>query len=412
MAAIAAAPATSSAHRAVAPAPATSSLRAMVIAVLALLAVLLSSQPAAAASWTGSTRVAATDAYRTTILRTGASSAAVLWQRGASVYLRRTTDGGATWLTRQTLASGIGPGFAAAGSGASLDVAYTKRTTCSTTGEVVWRLYYRRSLDGGATWTTPKALIGACSSAADQDVARHANGQVTVAWTGYSSGRILVRTSTDGGATFRPAVAAARSTDMEPGASPFYRGNVSVAIGSKGSTYVAYTSAPDELSVRRSRDRGATWSGPTRLTRVAAGPDVELLAVGGRAVVAYTRSLDGVMQAVYRRTLDRGSTWSTVRQAIPLAAGEFSVAPRLAYRGGVLALVVKAGAPGSSPVRYRESTDFGATWSAATTASETLVEDSDAETGGVALLDGGVLAAWTENRGTDNEGIWVRIGSR
>ena len=133
---------------------ATSPLRAAVIAVLAMLAVLVSSQPAGAATWTGSVQVAGTDAFATTILRSGTTSAAVLWQRGSYVYLRRTTDGGATWLTRQTLAGGIGPGFSASGSGAALDIAYTKRVICSTTGDVVWRLYYRRSLNGGAPWSS------------------------------------------------------------------------------------------------------------------------------------------------------------------------------------------------------------------------------------------------------------------
>jgi hypothetical protein len=234
---------------------------------------------------------------------------------------------------------------------------------------------------------------------------------VSVAWTGYSSGRILVRTSIDGGSTFRAAVQAARTSDWEPGHMPFYRGNPSIAIGSLGTTYLAYGGAVDRLSIRRSRDRGATWSSATTLTSSPTGPEIELVATDGRAIVAYMRTVDGQMQAVYRRTVDRGTTWSTTRQAVALGAGEFSLWPRLAYRSGVLALEVKAGSAGDSPVWYRTSTDFGLTWSARSRVSVVSVDDSDPEPGGIAFLDAGVLATYFENRGTGNEGMWVRRGT-
>ena len=394
-------------------APTTPAARRRAISILAagLLALLVAVQPVSAVTWDDESRISSADVFRPTTLRTGASSAVVIWQRGSYAYLKRTTDGGATWLSRVTLASGIGVGVSASASGSNVDVVYTKRATSSTTGDVIWRLYYRRSLDGGATWSTPKALIGSSSSASDQDVARHSNGQVTVAWTSYSSGRIYVRTSTDGGATFRSAVQAARSTDYEPGSKPFYRGNAAVAIGSKGTTYLAYTRSVNEFRIRRSLDRGATWSASTKLTGVATAPEIELLATGGSAIVAYMRSVDGQMQAVYRRTTDRGATWSSTKQTVALGTGQFSLWPRLAYRGGVLGLEVKAGSPGSSPVWYRESTDFGLTWTTKTQVSQVHVEESDPEPGGLAYLDGRFLATYFENRGTDNEGMWVRRGT-
>jgi hypothetical protein len=376
----------------------------------ALLALLVAVGPVAAVSWTGESQISATDTFRPTTLRTGPSRAAVIWQTASAVYLRRTTDGGATWLDRQTLVTGIGPAFAASGSGRKLDIVYTKRRV-SSTGTVTWRLYYKRSLDGGATWSTARALISSSASASDFDVARHSNGQVSVVWTAYTTGRIYIRTSTDGGSTFRTAVRVARSTDYEPGAQPYYRGNVSVGIGSKGTTYVAYTPSVDRISVRRSLNRGGTWSSPTSLTGAGA-PEIQIVADGAKAIVAYMRSSNGQMQAVYRRTADRGTTWSKTRQTVALGTGEFSLWPHLSYHAGVLALEVKAGTPGDSPVWYRQSTDFGRSWSAKEQVSQVNVEDSDPEPGGVALLDGRILATYFENRGTDNEGMWVRTGTR
>lgn len=375
-----------------------------------LLALLVAVQPVAALSWTGESRISATDTFRPTTLRTGPSSAVVTWQTASTVYLRRTTDGGASWLDRQTLVSGIGPSYAASGSGQNLDIVYTKRRV-SSTGTVTWRLYYKRSLDGGATWGPARAMISSGASASDFDVARHSNGQVSVVWTAYTTGRIYIRTSVDGGASFKAAVPVSRSTDYEPGAQPFYRGNVSVGIGSRGTTYVAYSPSVDRISVRRSLNRGGSWSAPTSLTDAGA-PEIQIIAVGAKAIVAYMRSPNGHLQAVYRRTTDRGTTWSTTRQAVALESGEFSAWPQLSYHAGVLALEVKAGTAGDSPVWYRESADFGRTWSAKEQVSQVNVEDSDPEPGGIALLDGPILATYFENRGTDNEGMWVRIGTR
>lgn len=401
---------------AAAAAPTTTARRAigrrlLPAVVAAGLALLIAVAPVLAVTWTSDVRISSAEVFRPTTLRTGPSSAVVIWQRGSTVYQRRTVDGGATWLARTTLATGVGPGVSVAGSATAVDIAYTKRVVCSSSGDIAWRLMYRRSTNGGATWRTARAMTSGCTGASDQAVARHANGQVSIAWTTYATGAIRVRTSKDGGATFGPAVTAARATDREPGSQPFYRGNVAIGIGSRGTTYLAYANARDELSIRRSRDAGRTWSGATRLAAHTSAEEVEILARGASAIVAYTRLANGRAEAVYRRTTDRGTTWSSARLAVRLATGEFSSRPRLAYQGGVLALEVKAGAPGASPVWYRESRDFGVTW---TTKSRVSVENGtgpDPEAGGVALLDGLVLATWSDNSGTDNQGLSVRTGT-
>src|SRR5512134_2685292 len=103
------------------PIPSTLTRRLWASLGAALLALLVAVQPVAAVSWTGESRISSTDTFRPTTLRTGASSAVVIWQQGSGAYLRRTTDGGATWQARQTLASGIGVGVAASAAGASVD---------------------------------------------------------------------------------------------------------------------------------------------------------------------------------------------------------------------------------------------------------------------------------------------------
>ena len=80
-------------------------------------------------------------------------------------------------------------------------------------GGYAYRLYYQRSLDGGATWQSPLAITSSSSRIADQDVAPHVSGQVRIAWTGLTTGNLYTRTSVDGGATFGPALPVGRTTN-------------------------------------------------------------------------------------------------------------------------------------------------------------------------------------------------------
>ena len=279
---------------------------------LALLLLTTVAGPASAVDWDGERKLSSTETAGHELLRTGPNSALAVWRRGGTVLARRTTDGGQTWLPVRTIVPNAGDADVA-GVGSRVDVAYVVRSTCPSTGDRALRIYYRRSLDGGVTWSAPVALTSACSRVYQPAVARSADGQVSVAWVGEFTGRIFVRTSRDGGTTFGPAVQAASTTVLEgdsiPGASRIYFADPSLAIGTSGTTYLAYTSARETLSIRRSTNRGATWSSPTRLSTSTIGLS-SLVASGARAVVGYDVQ---PFRSVYRTTSDRGATWSSQR---------------------------------------------------------------------------------------------------
>ncbi|MFL5673240.1 MAG: sialidase family protein [Chloroflexota bacterium] len=374
-------------------------------AVAGILLVLVTAQPAAAAvTWAGDVNVATTDTYKPQILRTGASRAIAIWQRGTTAYARRTSNGGVSWSARQTIATNLEFRISAASSGARVDLAYVKRSTNSS-GTVVRRVYYRRSSDGGATWGTQRALTSTSSQVADQAIAHRSNGQVSIAWTGLYSGNIYMRTSTDHGATFASAKYVGHTANSEVGRRVTYVGDLQLAIGT-GVTYLAYTSAHETLSVRRTLNRGSSWSGATKLN-TAAGPDYSLAASGSKAVIGYT-SHGGGMKARFRATTNSGSTWSASRLIVSVPTGSFSTQPTFIYRAGVLAVTVKAGTPGNSPVWLKTSTNFGSTLSARTRVSVQHFVDTDPEPAGLALLDGTILAGYNENRRSPDEGFWVR----
>lgn len=379
------------------------------------LAIALTASPTLAVDWGPDVKLSSTMTSDHELVPTGPNSAIAVWQRTSTLIARRTTDGGRTWLPSQTLATRVTLGIGIASVGQNLDLVYPVRVACPSTGEFVSRLFYRRSTNGGATWTAPRALTSACSQVVEPDVARSADGQVSIVWTGLMTGRILMLTSRNGGATFGPAVHLATTTIRDRdtaagGGSCCHVAKPAVAIGGNGTTYVAYNAAARTLSIRRSTNRGFTWSSATRLTGWAVTSRASLVASGARAIVGYTDRSSGSMAAVYRTTADRGSTWSSQRSVVSAAASEFSMEPEFAIDGDVLGVIVKFGTPGASPVWYRQSADWGSTWGSMVRISPQARSGLDPESAGLALLADHVLAGHAENGGT--EGLWIRQGTR
>jgi hypothetical protein len=381
-------------------------------ALVALALAAITASPALALTWDGETQLTGRVIYKPEILRTGATSAIAIWQGpSGGLYARRTSNVGANWLPAVSLATGTQLVPAAAGSGRYVDVAYVRRIVTST-GSATWPLYYRRSTNGGESWAGARVLTSSGASVADQDVARHANGQVTVVWAGLYTGNIYIRTSNDYGATFGRATYVGRTFNSESGGRTIYRADPAIAIGD-GVTYLAYTSARDTISVRRSLNRGATWSAPVALNVHASGP-YSVAAAGRWAVVGYTASNTGVPQAYYRRSLNQGTSWSATR--LIQGSGRISMDPQFTTYGGTLGVVYKHG-PLRAPIKYREArnltavpSNLDAPWSTPTQVSQVHGAAGDATPGGVALLNGAILAGYYQTNSDAPVGYWVRRG--
>jgi hypothetical protein len=238
-----------------------------------------------------------------------------------------TTDDGASWtpvlpcsLVADHPTVGFGPPRPET-SGAGERVAYYCQQTyvdeCA------------RSLDGGLTWA-PAVPITGCSNLFGH-VKAGPDGVVYLPSNTCSEGSgngVGGAVSTDNGLSW--------TSYRVDGAGPTAGFDPSVAVGSDGTVYEAWTDGAAHLRVSTSRDHAGTWSAPVDPTSssaqkfsavtfpavVAGDGDRAAVAFLGTAVGSYDKNngndpfsagYHGVWRLYVSFTYDRGRSWSTVR---------------------------------------------------------------------------------------------------
>jgi len=317
---------------------------------------------------------------------------------GADVYIVRSTDGGATWQPRVRVSR---PGSATRQSwarsissyGDDVDVAMLEDS--STRG-----IRYSRSLDGGVTFTPSVALSSGAASY--PDVARGPDGLVIVAWQGFNKGKLFVRVSHDGGATFDAKIALWSGLG---GDVPYF----SVAAGD-GVVYAGIGLSGEGVAMRSSTD-GIHWSSSELLTNAGSGSlGLQLVAEGQQVYLGYAKPATTGSSAWVRRSIDGGADWSAGVGNAP--ANETLDWPRMNLEGGVLRVLfgrtVTTNNPATTEVFYKQSSN-GTTWTSPVSVSTTPQHYS--VTMGVAHGDHTVVAYKYWAPINYNGDIQVRVGT-
>jgi hypothetical protein len=391
--------------------------RTLLLAAALLIISAILATPMAALTWEAPVPVTGSGAaaWRGALVATGGDDAAAISREavsgGNAIRVRRSLDGGGSWESPVRLsADGTKVGRASlASAGQSVDAVWSEGQDCF---YGPCELRYARSLDGGATFQAAMRLSKGDSFAGQGSVVR-SGSRVVVAWTDVPSGLILVRVSNDGGTSFRASatLGTSRYRYYEAGG----REGFPMAAVRGGVILVAFHTSARVLVVRRSTDGGKSWRPAQVLATNATATVVPSMALGGQsAVIAYGRVTRGITWIAYRRTTDLGVSW---KSADVLAAKTAMPAsdPVLSYGSGAYQAAFfrcadaacREQTGGSGGSFLRTSASSGRTWSAAA-----AVTDADpaawAVPAGIAAVDG-TLLLYSE---LDTQTFEARIMSR
>jgi BNR repeat-like domain len=289
----------------------------------------------------------------------------VVWQDDTpgnpEIYYRKSTDGGSTWTTskRLTVNSGYSrrPAIAAVSSD-TLAVVWSDNTPGNS------ELFSKRSTDGGAGWTTAKRMTWTSGSSEDPVMALDLSGNLHLVCTESTSGNdeIYYKKSSDGGSTWTTS----RRLSWTSG----YSLNPAIAADSSGHLHVIWrddTPGNFEVYYKKSTDGGTSWSAGKRLTWTSAesGSPAAIVDPSGYLHVVWRDYASDHWEIYYKRSTDGGAGWTTGRR-LTWTSGD-SVDPDIAVdNSGYLHLVWSCLVPAAGAhLDYQKSTDAGSSWTSA-----------------------------------------------
>jgi hypothetical protein len=268
----------------------------------------------------------------------------------AGVGIFRTTDGGATWTSRDASFYGVqaaccDPGIAFGPNGAAYAIILDTSPAAT---------YIIKSTDGGATW--PQLTQVSTPDRPNVAVDPSNSNIVYITFTDFNqpAGRIAGYKSTDGGVTW-----GSEFLIGDPIAAPGYQQSSQPRVASNGWIYVGYQEYNDQNAgcaagvrneVARSTDGGATWN-ITELNIVQGGACVAVQA--GRGIFCINAG---------------GSSFRSRSHPIMGVSPTNPSHVYMVYSGGDLeptgTYSCGGGTGNHSDTLFRKSTDSGATWSA------------------------------------------------
>lgn len=280
------------------------------------------------------------------------------------LYVLRSTDSGASWehAVRLTRGGGAFRQSIAISDGAVHVVWSDFRAG-------VWEIYYRSSLDGGATWTPERRLIRAAREESNRPQIAAQGDVVHVVWTDNGDGNDRCYTmphcgetyyirSADRGASWSAPVRLTHSPPVHPLASL----RPDVAAFSDGSVAATFDLDPAFGSsgiqtVMRSPDAGETWLPALQLVPGAIPEQTHpaIAALGLEGVVAWFDRRDSANDEIYSAfSSDGGRSWGGEEQ-VSRAQGE-STTPHAALTDRFAHIAWLDGRAGGSEVFYRRRT--------------------------------------------------------
>ena len=221
----------------------------------------------------------------------------------AEILYRKSTDGGATFGSTVNLSNDAGTSRAPAlvVSGNNVYVVWSDDTVGN------FEIYYRKSIDGGASFGSTVNLSnnGADSGSPAVDVS---GNNIYVVWDDFTPGStdIFYRKSTDDGVSFGSTVNLSNSIG----------GSFTPAIAVSGNNvHVAWfdsTFANTDVLYRKSTDRGATFGSTVNLSNDAGSSESPSIDISGSTVyVVWLDNTPGNFEILLRKSVNAGAAFGS-----------------------------------------------------------------------------------------------------
>ena len=320
--------------------------------------------PDALADWSAAQRLTRTsgDSSFPAVAIDSVNTVHVVWHDATpgnmAIYYKRSEDGGATWSAAQRLTWTSGEAYFPAMAIAS-----------SNTIHLVWadstpgnsEIYYKKSSDGGTTWSSVKRLTWTSGNSSFPAIAIDSDDNLDIVWSDLTPGtnQIYHKRSADGGTTWSAAQRITWSSSSSE--------NPDIAIDSANALHVVwsqYIVANPEIFYKTSSDGGSTWSAAQRLTWASGSSSRPAIAVDSSDAlhVAWSDDVPGNPEVYYRTSSDGGTTWNPVKRLTWTSSNSY--VPAIAIDSANIIFVVwYDDAPGNYEIYYRLSKDGGTVWS-------------------------------------------------
>jgi len=220
-------------------------------------------------------------------------------------------------------------------------------------------IYYKRSPDGGISWSADTRLTNNSSESVDPSVAV-SDPLVHVVWYDYrdTNYQIYSKRSPDGGISWEA------DTRLTINDAQSY----SPSVAASGSVvHIVWEDTRDlnhEIYYKRSTDGGISWEADTRLTNHNAASFSPSVALSGSVVhVVWQDARDVNWEIYYKRSTDGGISWSADTRLTIVDTTESNY-PSVTVSGSVVHVVWQDFRDGNMEIYYKRSTNAGGNWSA------------------------------------------------
>jgi hypothetical protein len=273
------------------------------------------------------------------------------------VYYKRSTNGGSTWSAARRLTWNSGDSL-----GLAIAVDLSDRV------HVVWEdgtpgdyeVYYKRSTDGGDTWSATRRLTWMSGQSRGVETAVDSSGRLHVAWCDDTPGdyEIYHKKSTDGGVNWTSA----RRLTWTAG----FSGWPAMAASPSGDLHIVWSdnqSGSYHIYYKKSSDNGASWSAMKRLTWTSVELQSQDLVADPSSCLhlIWLAQPSGNSDIYYKRSKDGGDSW-TASERLTWTSGSSGCPTIAADPSGPLSVVWSDNTPGYWEIHFKRSSDGGMTW--------------------------------------------------